>query len=133
MQPQVQGQPQGAQMQPQNMQAQQPQAAQAMQANMQQPHMQQPQMHQQQMQQRMRAAPQANGQAMAGGNAKSKVVVAILCGFFGVLGVHRFYTGRWKSGLIQLFTVGGFFIWAFVDFIRILTGSFTDATGQTLT
>lgn len=38
-----------------------------------------------------------------------------LCGFFGFLGVHRFYLGHVGLGLIYLFTGGLFFIGAFVD------------------
>lgn len=29
-----------------------------------------------------------------------------LAGFFFVFGLHRFYTGRWVSGLVWLFTGG---------------------------
>lgn len=35
--------------------------------------------------------------------------------FLGIFGAHRFYLGRPVSGLIQLFTLGGFFIWVFID------------------
>jgi TM2 domain-containing membrane protein YozV len=41
---------------------------------------------------------------------KSTVVTYLLwiLGGFGVLGLHRFYLGRWVSGLIWLFTCGLF-------------------------
>lgn len=40
-----------------------------------------------------------------------------LLGGLGVLGLHRFYLGRWVSGLIWLFTGGLCFIGAIVDLI----------------
>lgn len=86
----------------------------------------------------------------------SKVLAAILAFFLGGFGVHRFYLGYSKQGLLQLagtvlgyalylvafltgihallylgfaliFAVG---IWAFVDFIRILTGGLEPANGS---
>ena len=63
---------------------------------------------------------------------KSKTTAALLCFFLGIWGVHRFYVGKVGSGVAQLFTLGGFFIWAFIDFIMILTGSFTDSNNKKL-
>jgi len=60
------------------------------------------------------------------------LLLAILPFFFGFAGLHRLYTGRVASGLIQLFTFGGFMIWQLVDVIRICTGGFTDREGLTL-
>ncbi len=36
-------------------------------------------------------------------------------GFFGLCGLHRFYLGKPVSGLIWLFTFGGFFVGQIVD------------------
>ena len=60
---------------------------------------------------------------------KSGVTVLLLCLFLGTLGVHRFYVGKTGSGLGMLFTLGGLGVWTLVDFIMILTGSFTDVNG----
>lgn len=54
------------------------------------------------------------------GRRKDKWVAVLLCFFFGVFGVHRFYEGKVGSGLLYLFTLGLFGIGAFVDFIILL-------------
>jgi|GEM_PF-3467433 len=55
--------------------------------------------------------------------------IFLLTLFLGIFGVHRFVTGKIKSGLIQLFTCGGLGIWALVDLIFVLTGNFKDKNG----
>ena len=42
-----------------------------------------------------------------------------LLGGFGVLGLHRFYLGRWVTGIIWLCTGGLFFIGALLDLVLI--------------
>ncbi len=66
---------------------------------------------------------------MANSN-KSKVVAALLCFFFGGLGVHRFYVGKVGTGVLWLLTGGLFGIGAIVDFIMILVGAFKDKNGN---
>ena len=60
---------------------------------------------------------------------KGFVPTILLCFFFGVLGVHRFYVGKIGTGILQLLTFGGLGIWALIDFIIIVTGSFKDKHG----
>ena len=60
---------------------------------------------------------------------KGFVPAILLCFFFGVFGVHRFYVGKIGTGILQLLTIGGLGIWALVDFIMIVVGSFTDKDG----
>ena len=63
---------------------------------------------------------------------KSRLVAAILCFFFGCLGVHRFYVGKIGTGILMILTFGGLGIWALIDFIIIIVGSFTDSEGKVL-
>lgn len=57
----------------------------------------------------------------------------LLCFFLGVLGLHRFYVGKIGTGILQILTLGGLGIWAFIDLIFIIIGSFTDKEGKKLT
>lgn len=41
-----------------------------------------------------------------------------LC-FVGICGVHRFYAGKWKTGLLWLFTGGLFLIGQIIDLFLI--------------
>lgn len=57
-------------------------------------------------------------------------VIPLFC--FGVGGIHHFYTGRIAFGILQLLTVGGLFIWAICDVVRIASGDFRDVDDRPL-
>jgi TM2 domain-containing membrane protein YozV len=59
--------------------------------------------------------------------------VLILCGWLGILGVHRFYTGKIITGVLQLITAGGFGIWWIIDFVFIALSRFKDSAGRPIT
>lgn len=61
---------------------------------------------------------------------KSRLAALLFSFFLGWLGIHRFYVGKTGTGLLMLFTAGGFGIWNLVDFIMIVVGSFTDKEGK---
>ena len=63
---------------------------------------------------------------------KAWIVTLLLSFFVGVLGVHRFYVGKIGTGILMLITLGGFGVWALIDFIMIAVGKFTDKQGQAL-
>ena len=71
------------------------------------------------------------------GEQKSKLVAVLLAFFLGSIGIHDFYLGYNKNGIIKIVLtcctgIGGS-IWALVDFIRLLTGSLNvDANGVEL-
>lgn len=52
---------------------------------------------------------------------KSTIVSYLLwlVGGFGVLGLHRFYLGRWVTGLLWFFTGGLLLVGALVDLVLI--------------
>ena len=70
---------------------------------------------------------------MARSSEMKRLVTFLLCFFLGVLGIHRFYVGKTGTGIIQLLTLGGLGIWAFIDMIMILFGSFKDSGGNAIT
>ena len=61
---------------------------------------------------------------------KNWFITFVLCWMFGILGVHRFYSGKIKSGIIQLFTLGGLGVWALLDLFEIATHQFTDKNNK---
>ncbi len=58
------------------------------------------------------------------------LILACLLFIIGLGGLHRFYTGRIISGIIQLITAGGFLIWQIIDIVRIIIGSYEDAQSR---
>lgn len=57
------------------------------------------------------------------------VPTLLLCFFFGMLGFHRFYVGKIGTGILMVITFGGLGIWAIIDLIMIVVGSFRDKEG----
>lgn len=68
--------------------------------------------------------------ATADGGGKSQLVAAVLAFLVGGLGIHRFYLGYKKEGIIQLLTAGGCGVWALIDLIRIITGDLKPKDGD---
>lgn len=65
-----------------------------------------------------------------GGNSnypyKSRLVALLLCIFLGELGVHRFYVGKFGTGLLWLCTGGLLGVGWILDIIGIAMGTFRD-------
>jgi hypothetical protein len=74
-----------------------------------------------------------------GGTEKRILPAAILAFLVGVLGVHRFYVGKTGTGVVMVIlsiTGIGLFItavWALIDLVMIVVGSFEDADGRPIT
>ena len=72
-------------------------------------------------------------------NTKLILPAFILCTFLGYFGAHRFYVGKVGTGIVMLLLTLSFVgiavsvVWAFIDWILILTGSFRDRDGVKLT
>ncbi|GLR26508.1 hypothetical protein GCM10007875_15980 [Limnobacter litoralis] len=72
-------------------------------------------------------------QKVSGGGSDKRILPALLlCFFFGLFGVHRFYVGKTGTGVLQFFTFGGLGVWVLIDFVMIVCGSFTDKQGNFL-
>lgn len=65
---------------------------------------------------------------------KNKDTALILCclGFFGFGGVHDFYLGNYRKGIIKLFTINFFLFGTMKDLISIISGSYRDNVGAPL-
>ncbi len=82
-----------------------------------------------------------HGSALTVREPRSRTLAGVLAIIVGALGIHNFYLGNTKRGLIQLlvslFTCGtgavGMWIWALVEGISLLSGSTTtDGYGRQL-
>lgn len=63
---------------------------------------------------------------------KNRILTFTLACLGGYLGLHRFYTGRFWTGLLMLLTSGGFAIWWIFDVLLVLSGRFKDGEGRVL-
>lgn len=61
---------------------------------------------------------------------KSGITTLLLCLFLGSLGIHRFYVGKIKTGILMLLTAGGLGIWTLVDLVLIACCEFKDSEGR---
>ncbi len=57
---------------------------------------------------------------------KSRLYALLICIFFGWAGGHRYYVNKIGTGLLLLFTGGGFGMWWIFDLIMISIGAFKD-------
>ena len=55
-----------------------------------------------------------------GAREKDPAVSLILSIYFGLVGVDRFYCGNILLGILKVITLGGLFVWAFVDLFLIM-------------
>ncbi len=61
---------------------------------------------------------------------RSRLVAALLCFLFGIFGAHRFYVGKGGTAVLMIVTFGGLGVWAMIDLVFILVGSFRDADNR---
>jgi len=66
------------------------------------------------------------GTVVTGESPSSRLIALILCILLGFLGIHRFYVGKWGTGLLMLLTGGLLGIWVIIDIILIAVGAFRD-------
>ena len=57
------------------------------------------------------------------------IIVLLFAFFLGGLGVHRFYSGKIGTGILMIFTFGGFGIWYIIDLIVVAVGQFKKKDG----
>ena len=48
---------------------------------------------------------------ISGESAKNGGLMLVLCLLLGIFGAHRFYAGKTRTAVLQLFTLGGLGIW----------------------
>ena len=69
------------------------------------------------------------GTVVTGDSSASRLIALILCILVGFLGIHRFYVGKWGTGVLMLLTGGLLGIWVIIDIILIAVGAFRDKQG----
>lgn len=62
----------------------------------------------------------------------NRVIAILLAVFFGGWGIHRFYTGKFWTGILWFLT-GGLFLFGWIyDVIVLATGTYRDSQGRVL-
>lgn len=80
----------------------------------------------------MEKRPEAVGREEQYMSHKKRLPALLLCWFFFWLGAHRFYVGKWGTGILCILTFGGLGFWAILDTILIVAGVFRDKRGDRL-
>ena len=57
-------------------------------------------------------------------------VLLLISAFLGIFGVDRFASGKVKTGVLKLITVGGWGVWWAVDYLTVLIGRWKDRDGN---
>lgn len=63
-------------------------------------------------------------------SSKSRLLALLLAIPLGYAGIHRFYAGKFWTGLLMFVTAGGFGIWWIFDVVMLILGRFRDAEGR---
>jgi len=61
-------------------------------------------------------------------NGQDKILMAVLCFFLGIIGIHNFVMGETKKGIVKIvasFICGISTILMLIDFVKILTDKYT--------
>ncbi len=72
----------------------------------------------------------ATGHAQSDASEKDWVITLVLSICLGLFGAHRFYAGKYGTGILMFVTGGGCLVWKIIDITLIATGKFTDADGK---
>ncbi len=71
-------------------------------------------------------SPRASG----GVSQREWLTALLLCFFLGSIGAHSFYAGKTTIGILQIITLGGCGVWTIIDFINLITRTYTDVDGK---
>ncbi len=71
-----------------------------------------------------------NNESISPRSHLSALLLSLVFFFTGIAGLHRFYAGKFWTGILWLLTLGLFGIGQVIDVIFIICGRFTDAQGK---